>query len=149
SVKAYTRLCETYYRMGEPNMAKDNCASAINLDPNYTAAYKWLGQVHYTGRDYEDSIKDFETCTQQQQDANVAPDDRLTECWYLPGLAWFILGYCNKAMPIFTELLQWTHDKNAIDKTNIGINKCATAYQGQYKTPTPQPPTPTRPPPIQ
>ncbi|MCC7448287.1 MAG: tetratricopeptide repeat protein [Anaerolineae bacterium] len=149
SVKAYTRLCETYYRMGETNLAKDNCKNAITLDKEYTAAYKWYGQVLYTRRDYEDALDNFRICAEQEIANNIPPSDRLTECWYLRGLAYFLLDECDKAMPIFNDILSWTHDENAIKLTNTGIRKCATAYQGLYTTPTPIPPTPTRPPPIQ
>ena len=149
SVKAYTRLCETYYRMGETDRARDNCTNAVTLDNDYTAAHKWLGQLLYTRRDYEDAIKEFETCAEQEKAQNVPPDDRLVECYYLRGLAWFLLDKCDNAYPIFTDLLSWTQDKNAIEKTNIGINKCATAYQGLYKTPTPIPTPTPKPEPIQ
>ncbi len=140
SVKAYTRLCETYYRMGETELAKDNCSQAIDLDKEYTAAYKWYGQVLYTRRDYEDAITNFETCAKQEMaDTSIAPDDRLTECWYLRGLSWYLLGDCDKAMAVFTELLGWpTHDANAIKFTQRGINSCASTYPG-YLTPTPVP----------
>ncbi|MEP7285106.1 MAG: tetratricopeptide repeat protein [Chloroflexota bacterium] len=150
SVKAYTRLCETYYRMGETNPARDNCENAITLDPNFTTAYKWLGQVLYTRRNYEDAITNFKTCADQElADTTLKPEDRFSECWYLRGLAFFLLGQCDQANAIFNDLLTWTRDKNAIEKTNIGIRKCADAYQGRYTTPTPVP-TPTEPPePIQ
>ncbi len=149
SVKAYTRLCETYYRMGETDRARDNCQTAVTLDNDYTAAHKWLGQLLYTRRDYEDAITEFEICAKQEQEQNIPPDNRLVECYYLRGLAFFLLDKCDEAYPIFTDLLSWTHDKNAIEKTNIGINKCATAYQGLYKTPTPIPTPTPRPEPIQ
>jgi tetratricopeptide (TPR) repeat protein len=149
SVKAYTRLCETYYRMGETTLAMDNCSTALTLDDKYTAAHKWYGQVLYTRRDYEDAIEQFKTCQEQESAENIDPDNRFVECYYLHGLALFLLGDCDNAFPIFTDILSWTHDPNAIRQTNIGINKCNTAYQGLYKTPTPIPPTPTKPPPIQ
>jgi tetratricopeptide (TPR) repeat protein len=146
SVKAYTRLCETYYRMGETNMARDNCENAISLDSTYTAAYKWLGQVLYTRRNYEDAVTDFEKCAEMEKD--FPPEDRFTECWYLRGLALFILGQCDEATVIFNDILTWTNEPKAIEMSNIGINKCATAYQGLYKTPTPAPTATVPPPPI-
>jgi tetratricopeptide (TPR) repeat protein len=149
SVKAFTRLCETYYRMGETPLAMDNCRNSITLDDEFTAAHKWLGQVYYTRRNYEGSIEEFEKCARQEQDQGVAPEDRFVECYYLRGLAWYYLDECDDAMPIFSELLTWTHDKNAIDKTNQGIAMCANKHPDQYVAPTPVPPTPTLPPPIQ
>src|SRR5260221_3193006 len=148
SVKAMTRLCETYYRMGETNLARNNCENAISLDNGYTTAWKWLGQVLYTRRDYEDAITDFDTCAKQELSNQILPDDRLTECWFLDGLAHYLLGECDKAMPIFNDLLSWTHDQNAIKFANTGINKCA-ATSADIKTPTPIPPTNTPPSPIQ
>ncbi len=149
SVKAYTRLCETYYRMGETERAMDNCKNSIDLDVEYTAAHKWLGQVYYTRRNYEGSIEQFEICTKQEQDQAVPPDARFVECYYLRGLAWYYLDKCENAMPIFSELLTWTHDKNAIDKTNQGMNLCADKHPDKFQPPTPIPPTPTLAPLIQ
>lgn len=149
SVKAYTRLCETYYRMGETNLARDNCETAITLDKDYTAAYKWLGQVLYTRRNYEDAIINFQECARQEtNDPDLKKEDRFTECWYLRGLAYFLLGDCDKAMPVFNDMLEWAQDVNSIDKANTGIRKCATAYQGLYTTPTPRPTLTPPPPPI-
>ncbi len=149
SVKAYTRLCETYYRMGDTDRARDNCQTAVTLDKEYTLAYKWLGQVEYTRRDYEDAKDHFEICAQQEEaDTKLPKADRLIECWYLRGLALYFLDKCDDAMRIFNDMLTWATDKNAIEKTNIGINNCAAKHPG-YLTPTPIP-TPTEPPaPIQ
>jgi tetratricopeptide (TPR) repeat protein len=149
SVKAYTRLCETYYRMGETPLAMDNCRNSITLDNDFTAAHKWLGQVYYTRRNYEGAIEEFETCADQEAKQNVAPEQRFVECYYLRGLAKYYLDLCEEAMPIFSDVLAWTHDKNAIDKTNQGMNMCANKHPGQFQPPTPIPPTPTLPPPIQ
>jgi tetratricopeptide (TPR) repeat protein len=150
SVKAYTRLCETYYRMGETERARDNCETATTLDNDYTLAYKWLGQVEYTRRDYEDAIKNLGICAKQEEaDLTLNKEDRLTECWYIRGLAHYFLDQCDDAMEIFNDLLTWTTDKNAIDKTNIGIYNCAVKNQGKYQTPTPVPPTNTPEPLIQ
>jgi tetratricopeptide (TPR) repeat protein len=149
SVKAYTRLCETYYRMGETPLAMDNCRNSITLDNQYTAAHKWLGQVYYVRRNYEGAIEELDTCANQEKDQDVQPDARFVECYYLRGLAWYYLDHCETAMPIFSDLLTWTHDKNAIDKTNQGIGMCAQKHPGDYEAPTAVPPTPTLPPPIQ
>ncbi len=134
-----------YFAIGTNNY---DIANAISLDNGYTTAWKWLGQVLYTRRDYEDAITDFDTCAKQELSNQILPDDRLTECWFLDGLAHYLLGECDKAMPIFNDLLSWTHDQNAIKFANTGINKCA-ATSADIKTPTPIPPTNTPPPPIQ
>ncbi len=150
SAKAYVRLCETYYRMGETDRALDNCKTAINLDNQYTVAYKWLGQVEYTRRDYEDAIDHFAVCAQQEEsDPTLPKSARFTECWYLRGLAYYYLDKCDRAMAIFNDLLAWTTEPTAIEKTNIGIYNCGVKHQGQYPTPTPIPPTPTLEPLIQ
>ncbi len=149
SVKAYTRLCETYYRMGETERAMDNCRNSIDLDNEYTAAHKWLGQVYYTRRNYEGSIEEFDICTSQEQTQNILPDNRFVECYYLRGLAYYYLDQCEEAMPIFSDLLTWTHDERAIEMTNTGMNMCAAKHPDQYQPSTPVPPTPTLPPPIQ
>jgi len=105
--------------------------------------------VLYTRLDSEDAITNFDVCSKHETDVNHTPiDERRTECWYLRGLSWFLLGDCTEAMKAFTEMLGWpTHDPTAIKFAQKGINSCASTYPG-YLTPTPVPTAITPPPPI-
>jgi tetratricopeptide (TPR) repeat protein len=146
NVKAYTRKCTAYFNQGDVTKALENCRNATSLDPNFTEAWKWQGQVYYNKRGYENAIESFETCRKQEQSAvdagTLAKEDAYPECWYLQGLAYFLLGKCNRAYPLFNEVLSFTGNEQAINLTRRGIAGCA-AKDPNYIPPTPIPsPTP-------
>ncbi len=148
NVKAYTRKCATYFNIGVNDKALASCQNATTLDPNYTEAWKWQGQVLYNRRDYEDAITAFTTCKNQETDAvkkgEIASSDRLPECWYLLGLTYYLLSQCDKAYPLFNEVLTFTTSDVAIRLTRKGIEGCSSLNPN---TPTPTPlPTVAAPP---
>ncbi len=122
SVKAYTSLCRTYFATGERNLARDNCRTAVDLDPSYTPAWRWLGEVHYRLMEYEQAVAAFDAC--RARDADVPAPIRQTECWSYGGLAYLSLGDCASAMPIFNDVLAWTTSPRAIELTNKGVAIC-------------------------
>ncbi len=151
SVKAYTRLCATYLARRDEDdtrLARFNCETATELDTDFTPAWRWLGQVFYASRNYEGAVEAFEQCADREIQQGISIKDRQEECWYLQGLAYFILAECDKARPIFEEILKWADEEITIRETRKGIEKCLYAYQGQYKTPTPVPTPTPRPTPI-
>ncbi|MBE7511645.1 MAG: tetratricopeptide repeat protein [Anaerolineales bacterium] len=148
SVKAYTRLCQTYLAKGEPKLARQYCMEATEVDPGYTAAWRWLGEVYHKSRNYEDAVDAFAECQRQEIALGLPTDARDPTCWWLQGVGYFILGQCDRAIPLLEEVLRWTTDDIAIRETNRTLLKCATAYQGTYKTPTPVPTATPRPTPI-
>ena len=129
SAKAYVRLCSTYLSIGEPNLARDNCTTATTLDDQFTLAWRWLGEVEYRTEGYEKAVEAFGKCAQLE--AGFAPQDRQPECWYYRGLSWVQMGQCDKAIPIFSDLLSWTTSSRAINLTNKGISICAAKGEGQ------------------
>lgn len=139
NVKAYTRKCAAYFNIGETTKALANCKNATTLDPSYTEAWKWQGQVWYNRRDYEDAITAFETCQKQENEAvargDIKSNDRLPECWYLLGLAHYLLGDCKTAYNLFNEVLSFTDNEQAIRLTRQGINGCASKNP-DFVTPT-------------
>jgi tetratricopeptide (TPR) repeat protein len=150
NVKAYTRKCETYFRMREDALAQEACEQAIQLDPTYPEAHRQLGMVRYTRRNYEGSIESFEACASLQEAQNVPLDEREIQCWYLRGLAWSLLADCDQAMPILTEALQMNPPDSIKDLIYQGMTSCAT-YEEKYDIndiPTPVPPTSIPPEPI-
>jgi tetratricopeptide (TPR) repeat protein len=122
SVKAYTSLCRAYFAIGERNLARDNCRTAVDIDPSYTPAWRWLGEVHYRLMEYEQAVEAFDTC--RALDAQVPAPVRQTECWSYGGLAYLSLGDCRRAMPIFNDVLAWTTSARAIELTNKGVAIC-------------------------
>jgi tetratricopeptide (TPR) repeat protein len=148
SVKAYTRLCQTYLAMGEPRDAAGYCQQAIEIDPEYAPGWRWLGEVYHKSRNYEDAVESLKTCSDLETAQGVPVDARDSTCWWLRGVGYFILGDCERAMPILEDVLTWATDEIAIRETNRAIDKCATAYQGMYVTPTPIPTATPRPTPI-
>jgi hypothetical protein len=53
-------------------------------------------------------------------------DKRQVECWSLRGLAYIQSARdCDKAMPIFNDVLAWASDQETIRRTRIGIDLCA------------------------
>ncbi|MFQ3537210.1 MAG: tetratricopeptide repeat protein [Aggregatilineales bacterium] len=122
SVKAYTSLCRAYFAIGERNLARDNCRTAVDIDPSYTLAWRWLGEIHYRLMEYEQAVDAFNTC--RALDAQVPAPARQAECWSYGGLAYLSLGDCSRAMPIFNDVLAWTTSQRAIELTNKGVTIC-------------------------
>jgi tetratricopeptide (TPR) repeat protein len=123
NVQAYTGLCRVYFSTGERNLARDNCFTATELDPGYTLAWRWLGEINYLMMQYEESAAAFEKCAEYEKD--LPNGARQVECWALRGLAYVQSGQCTKAMPIFTDVLNWTRNTVAIERVNKGIRVCS------------------------
>lgn len=148
SVKAYTRLCQTYLAMGDPRQARSYCQQAIQIDPDYAPGWRWLGEVYHKSRNYEDAVDALQRCADLSEAQGIPVDARDSTCWWLRGVGYFILGRCEVALPILEDVLLWATDPIAVRETNRTIEKCATAYQGLYRTPTPVPTQTPRPTPI-
>jgi len=140
SVRAYTGLCQVYFVTGERNLARDNCITATELDPEYTSAWRWLGEINYLTTEYESAVSAFEECYKREQ--NLPVDQRQSECWVFRGLSWVQLGDCRRALPIFTETLNWVRSTTAIERINKGIRIC-TGRAAFTPTPLPITLTPT------
>ncbi|MFP4322444.1 MAG: tetratricopeptide repeat protein [Anaerolineales bacterium] len=150
NVKAYTRKCETYFQQREDASAQEACEQALQLDNNFPEAWRQLGMVRYTRRNYEGAIEAFETCAQIQEDANFPLNQREIECWYLRGLAHYLLDNCPIAVPILQEALLMSPAPNVEGLIYQGLGFCA-ARDDSFDSniiPTPVPPTPVPPEPI-
>lgn len=152
NVKAYTRKCTAYFNQGDTTKALEACRNATSLDPTFTEAWKWQGQVYYNKRGYESAIESFQTCQKLERDAvtkgRITADAQYPECWYLQGLARYLLGRCDQeTYGLFNEVLNFTRNDQAINLTRKGIAGCAS-QDPEYVPSTPIP-TPTElPPPI-
>lgn len=132
SVKAYTSLCRAYFALGERNLARDNCRTAVDIDATYSPAWRSLGELHYRLSEYEEAIVAFEACL--KLDLRRPPSDRQTECWYYHGLSYVQMGDCSRGTLILKDVLSWTSDPRAIELSNEGMRICGGA---EMTTPTP------------
>lgn len=151
NVKAYTRICEALLAKSareqeDIRQARVNCETAIEIDPNYSPGWSRLGEVRHKSRDYEGAIESLRKCVALEKD--LRPELRDARCWWLQAAGLFILGKarCDEAVELATDVLGWASaDPVTFRQANEVINKCASAYEGNYKTPTPVP-TATLPP---
>lgn len=149
SVKAYTRMCQTYLAKGEPKLARQYCQQAIEIDPESSQAWRWLGEVYHKSRNYEDAVDALNQCADLEQSQGIARDLRDPTCYWLRGAGWFIRGDCDRAIQILEDALSWMTDEIGIRESRKIIDKCAQdVYRGTYKTPTPIPSPTPRPTPI-
>ncbi len=103
NAKAMLRLCEVYFKVGEGQQAQGYCEDSLNADPNYKEAYRQLGMVMYSRRNYEGAIENFDKC--------AALGSEEIQCYYLRGLAHYYLadgknGECEQAWNILNDALQ-------------------------------------------
>jgi superkiller protein 3 len=82
--KAMLRMCEVFFKVGEARQAEGYCDDALQVNPNYKEAYRQLGMVNYSRRNYEGSIDNFEKCEELESDE--------IQCYYLRGLAHYYLA---------------------------------------------------------
>lgn len=149
NARAYLRLCQTYANVNEADfsLAQPFCEQAIEIDPDYGDAYMTLGRMQYLRRNYEGAIESFEQC--------VAFGSEEIECWYLRGLAHFLLGNCEVAWDLLTESQQRADElafvpQGTKDDIEIGLYNITVLCPGfsNVLLPTPVPPTPFPPTPI-
>lgn len=138
--KAMLRLCETYFRIGQNDQAQGYCEDALGINPDYPEAYRQLGMVKYSRRNYEGAIEDFDKC--------VALGSEEIECYYIRGLAHFYLNHCDDAWTVLNEALvmieQLPSKEPILSSTQAGlrlVTQYCPAYSGQI-VPTPMTPTP-------
>lgn len=150
NVKAWTRKCETFFRQRDDISAQLSCERAIDLDPTFPEAHRQLGMVRYTRRNYEGSIESFETCITLMDGQGWEMSERLVECYYLHGLAYYRLDRCEEAMPLLRDSLLTDASERPRELAIIGMQDCAAVDDdiSIADIPTPVPPTPTPQPPI-
>ncbi len=150
NVKAYTRKCELYFRIRDDAQAQEACEQALELDDTYPEAWRQLGMVQYTKRNYEGSIESFETCARLQEEQGVPLADREIQCYYIRGLAWALLARCDEAWPVLQQALQMNPNETIKGHVNEGLMLCVN-YDPNYSiqdVPTPVPTEPVPPEPI-
>lgn len=142
NAKAYLRMCETYGASGEFIVASGFCETALELDDEYSSAWRMLGQLQYSRRNYEGSIDSFNKC--------IRFGSSEVECYYLRGLAHYYLGQCDDAWVVLKESLTYAVQDAIIENINYGLDairiKCA-GYENEL-LPTAIPPTAIPPTPI-
>ncbi len=140
NVQAMVRMCETYFGLRIDNYAQYYCEQALERDPALARAWKQVGMIYYTRRNYESAVDAFETCRELS-------GSRYVECWYLAGLAHYRLAQCELGVPLLQQALNYTDDPGI--QTNIldGLYFCAESddrfdfsiIPTPHPTPTPVP----------
>ncbi|MBN2305174.1 MAG: tetratricopeptide repeat protein [Anaerolineae bacterium] len=150
NVKAYTRKCETFFTMREDQLAQEACEQAIQLDPTYPEAWRQLGMVQYTRRNFEGTIESLELCSQLQTEQAVPLEEQEIECYYIRGLAHALLARCDEAWPVLQTALEMNPPENIKGFINEGLMLCVdnTDDYSIDDVPTAIPPTPIPPEPI-
>lgn len=82
--RAMLRMCEVFFKVGEARQAEGYCDDALQVNPNYKEAYRQLGMVNYSRRNYEGAILNFNSCVDLKSEE--------IQCYYLRGLAHFYLA---------------------------------------------------------
>ena len=142
SAKAYLRICETYAEVGEFLEGSKYCETSLEINSEYASAWRMLGQLQYNRRNYEGSIESFNNC--------VKYGSTEIECYYIRGLAHYILGECDKAWEVLQDALDIAVQDQIIDIINIGLGNVRVNCSGYENVtlPTPIPPSPIPPTPI-
>ena len=147
NVKAWTRKCETFFRQRDDAAAQESCEQAIDLDSNFPEAHRQLGMVRYTRRNYEGAIESFERCIDLMDAQGWAFEDREIECYYLHGLAYYLLDDCTEAWPLLQEALLLNPAENIRNSIMQGINACVSSDDSITIEDIPTPVVPTEVPP--
>lgn len=150
NARAYLRLCDSYFEARENARATDYCLEAVNIDPNYAAAWASLGQTQFSRRNFEGAMESFDRCVE------IAGDNADIRCYYLDGLSHYYMGECDEAWNELSDSLRRHNLTNPSPDDAVLVNilsglrfttlECA-AYQGRA-LPTNVPPTPIPPTPI-
>jgi tetratricopeptide (TPR) repeat protein len=142
NTKAMVRMCETYFNMRIDNYAQYWCEEALDRDAESARAWKQVGMIYYTRRNYESAIDAFNTCV-------GLAGSQYIECWYLRGLSHYRLDQCDQGVPVLQEALAYTDDENIRRNILQGLYMCAEADENYgpdiipTTAPTPTPvPTP-------
>lgn len=156
NARAYLRLCDAYFEARENARAEDYCQEAVNINPEYAAAWASLGQSQYSQRNYESAIESFDQCIA------TGNDDHDIRCDYIRGLAHYYLAdtpeECQTAWEVLTQTVNRISPEARVDTnpvyTNtveglrlITVSSNCTGFQGRA-LPTAIPPTAVPPTPI-
>lgn len=150
NVKAWTRKCETFFRQRDDPNAQESCDQAVELDATFPEAWKQLGMVQYTRRNYEGSIESFQVCVDLMNAQGWLITDQLVECYYLQGLANYSLNRCDLAFPLLQDALRTEPSGPPYTLTLEGMRLCSEVDPSisVQDIPTPIQPSATPPPPI-
>lgn len=120
NTKAMVRMCETYFGMRIDNLAQYWCEEALDRNENDARAWKQVGMIYYTRRNYESAIDAFNTCVGLSGSEYI-------ECWYLRGLAHYRLDQCDIGVPILQEGMAYTDSEDIKLNIRQGLYMCAEA----------------------
>lgn len=154
--KANLRICETLANKDEADFDKAEiyCRIALDLKPDYGAAYRERGRMQYNRRNYEGAIESFETCAELE--AGFSDTSKDLECWGLRGLAHYWMDNCTVAWDLLNEAVGIARNQGLPDTEGLLVNINIGIYNitqrcpeyDNLPTPTAVPPTLIPPTPI-
>lgn len=164
NARASLRMCQMYAKIGQYEQAEGYCDDAIEINENYSDAYRELGRMQYNRRNYEGAIDSFTSCQnftlEQVGTVNEETGQTLIsqniECWYLRGLARYYLNICDEGWLDLSQALEYTRFMDESQQAPIReiirtgmteITRYCTGFAGQA-LPTDIPPTAIPPTPI-
>jgi tetratricopeptide (TPR) repeat protein len=116
NTRALLRLCQTYLYMREDLRAEEYCTQALDIDPDYAAAWQQLGQVYYAESKFQESIDAYEKCVELEFDSIY--------CYYQRGLAHAYLDQCDQAVPLLQESMIRTESDRILGHVREGLRMC-------------------------
>ncbi|MEM6528683.1 MAG: tetratricopeptide repeat protein, partial [Chloroflexota bacterium] len=149
--RAFLRLCESYFKIGQNDQAQGYCEDALEIDGQYPQAHRQLGMVKYNRRNYEGAIESFKAC--------VDSGGEEIQCSYLRGLAHYYLGQCDDAWAVLEDALKQVSDTSdnprpaddpvvSAIREGLRLTTVSCARYSGRAVPTALPPTPIPPTPI-
>lgn len=154
--KVNLRICETLASKENADFdkAETYCSQALQIKPDYGAAYRERGRMQYNRRNYEGSIESFEICAELEADFSDVNKD--LECWGLRGLAHYWMDECPTAWDLLNEAVVIAKNKGLPDTEGLLVNINIGLYNitqrcpsySNIPTPTAVPPTVIPPTPI-
>lgn len=95
--KYYETFADIQFALGKPSKTKAALHKAIKLDPEYTAAYLKLAELHFYYQEYKQT---FEYTSKA-----LKINDKLPKAYFIRGMAFSEKGYRDKAISSFQEVI--------------------------------------------
>ncbi|MDB9525381.1 tetratricopeptide repeat protein [Oscillatoria sp. CS-180] len=123
--KVYGSRCLAYLLLNTPQLAEQDCSTALNLNSDYPKAYFYRGLARYWLAQYESAISDF------AQHLEKHPQD--ARAYYNSGLAQFAQSNIGEAIHNYNIALSYSADLNRIELSNL-YNDLGVAYLATAQT---------------
>jgi tetratricopeptide (TPR) repeat protein len=143
----YSQIARMYAGLGEYGKASQYAAQALEFDPANPALHGLLGIMYYHNRNYEGAHPELELAVEggvtEEGDVPggiiveplVKDSGDAVEIYYTYGLNLFYGAHCDRAVPIFQDVLRtWPEHPIAVANANEGIRLCQEASAAAQAT---------------